>query len=108
MADLPEQLPLDSHHPLHSLVISWGAVPKLAIANETFYDTKAIFPKHNLGRDVARYCDDSDVYKNNKRFFLNVRGIVAMAFGKKIPQVCPIVFRLARNSLSIYLCLGSD
>jgi len=87
MSALPSQLPLNAQHPFHALVLSWGAVPKMMIHGETFYDTKSIFPKHNLGRDVTRYCDDCDVYKNNKRFFLNVRGVLAMAFGKKIPQV---------------------
>lgn len=76
-------------HPLHVSLLSWGAVPKLVLGDELFYDTKGIFPKHNLGRDVARYCEPCDWYKSKKRFFLNARGIVALAFGKKILDVRP-------------------
>jgi hypothetical protein len=51
-----------------------------------------MFPKHNLGRDVARYCDEKDWFKSKKRFFLNARGVVALAFGKRLPQVQQVVF----------------
>lgn len=78
--------------PLHAAILSWGAVPKVAIGGELFYDTKGIFPKHNLGRDVARYCEPGDWYKSKKRFFLNARAIVALAFGKKIPNVQALIW----------------
>jgi len=83
------------------MIVQWGAVPKLQFEGEVFYDTKELFSKHNLGRDVARYCESGDWYKNKKRFYLNARAIIALAFGKKTQPVLDFVYNilnLARKS----------
>jgi len=83
---------------VNAAIVQWGALPKFLIEGEVFYDTKDLFAKHNLGRDVARYCEAGDWHKSKKRFYLNARGIISLGFGKKTPQVLAYVFNLLHVS----------
>jgi hypothetical protein len=77
---------------MNAFILSLGAMPKFNLGGETFYDTKEIFSKHNLGRDVARYCEPGDWHKSKKRFYMNARGVVALGFGKKTAQVIDFIY----------------
>jgi len=83
---------------VNAMIVHWGALPKFLIEGEVFYDTKELFTKHNLGRDVARYCENGDWHKSKKRFYLNARGIIALGFGKRCPHVLAYVFSLLNVS----------
>jgi len=77
---------------LRAAILAWGGVPRYLIEGEIFYDTKVFFAREQLGRDVARYCEPSDVYKSKKHVYLNARAILALGFGKKISVVIQFVF----------------
>jgi len=89
--DHDDSLPLDHRPDFQAALLTWGAKPKLMVDGEIFYDPTNLFPKHNFGRDVVRYCERVEYYRKNKRYFVSARGLISLAFGKKVHHMMAFV-----------------